>query len=194
MFETEESSNLDYGVGTGGKHPCIKGIIYCENTSKIPSGLSAISFKVHFDRNADAGCLKMLVGRSVGRSDHQIDGPTDHRPCNSVLGRSVRGRTEIRTTRPTTVATAISYYSVGRFLKPSRTPHGGVLLAAELALFQEGPVHPILAHYVNAAQLARRPVGAWVSDILIMVGPLIRFFFRYFGARFTHDFLRSFVH
>ena len=29
---------------------------------------------------------------------------------------------------------------------------------------------------------------AWVSDILIMVGPLIRFFFRYFGARFTHVF------
>ena len=126
MFETEESSNLDYGVGTGGKHPCIKGIIYCENTSKMLSGLSPISFKIHFDRSADAGWLKMLVGRSVGRSDLQIDGPTDHRPCNSVLGRSVRGRTEIRTTRPTTASTAISYYSVGRFLKPSRTrPVGG---------------------------------------------------------------------
>ena len=33
----------------------------------------------------------------------------------------------------------------------------------------------------------------WVSDILIISGVSIRFFFRCFGARFTHDFLRSFV-
>ena len=80
--------------------------------------------------------MPAVEGRFGSTTTTPTDRPTDHRPRDLVLGRSVRGRIEIRTTRPTTASTAISYYSVGRFLKPSLTgiDAGEILSDADQAI------------------------------------------------------------